>query len=168
MTVFRSYTHSVKDIWPCADTSKLKTAYNSLIRKIGCRSGIIRGAKTEVAVGISWNGKRNHIKKPKFLDELGEVMGLVQENFMGVSAPGDAEPYITACRSAGVRECLIHSVKYVINVGAAGETNKTIIDIYKKNNSMSALGRIVRTRVGIACCEAELMELMVPVAGSLF
>ena len=83
-------------------------------------------------------------------------MGLIQENFMSISSPGDAKADIAACRAVGIGERLIHSVEDLINIGATRETNKAIININEKYNSLTALGRIVCAGFGVVFSKTEL------------
>lgn len=94
--------HCIGDVSSGANTCKLEAANNGLIRKTGSRGGFIRGDKTKMTVRVSWNRKRNCIKKPKFSNKLGEVMSLIQVDFMSVTTPGDAETDIATCRSSGL------------------------------------------------------------------
>lgn len=76
----------------------------------------------------------------KFSNKLGEVMSLVEEDFICFTTTGDAETYIASSRSPCVGEGFVHGIQDVINICPRRKTNESVIHIDKENDSLTSLG----------------------------
>lgn len=63
-----------------------------------------------MGVRISWNRERDGTVKPKFANQLGKIVELVQENLMSILVTGNAEANVTTCWSSGIGESFVHGV----------------------------------------------------------